>query len=191
VRVGWKLGWGQREAIGGERAIGYLTSATRLDPGASYAAGDARRLNADVEVAVQLREDVAADADATTAGRAVGTYAAAIELVDLHGTDEPEAIVAANVWHRAFALGSPHKWMPSTGVEATLLVNGRPRARARSAADIGERVHSVVRLLGAIGERLEAGDWIITGSVVQVPVRSGDDVVAGLGPLGRARVLIG
>ena len=37
-RVGWKLGVGERERIGGELAVGHLTSATRLDPGATYVA---------------------------------------------------------------------------------------------------------------------------------------------------------
>ena len=38
-RVGWKLGMGHGERIGDEVAIGHLTSATLLDPGATYAAG--------------------------------------------------------------------------------------------------------------------------------------------------------
>jgi hypothetical protein len=36
TRVGWKLGMGDRERIGDEIAIGYLTSATVLDVGATY-----------------------------------------------------------------------------------------------------------------------------------------------------------
>jgi 2-keto-4-pentenoate hydratase len=41
-----------------------------------------------------------------------------------------------------------------------------------------------------MGERLRAGDRVITGSVVQVPVRPGDEVTADLGPLGAPRLAI-
>ena len=42
----------------------------------------------------------------------------------------------------------------------------------------------VAVLLAAAGEQLRAGDLLISGSVVQVPVAAGDEVVADLGPLG-------
>ena len=51
ARVGWKLGIGDRERIGGELAVGYLTSATCLDPGAAYHGGG--DLHADAEVAFE------------------------------------------------------------------------------------------------------------------------------------------
>jgi 2-keto-4-pentenoate hydratase len=41
-----------------------------------------------------------------------------------------------------------------------------------------------------MGERFRRGDRVITGSVVQVPVDEGDDVVADFGVLGRAQVAI-
>jgi hypothetical protein len=41
------------------------------------------------------------------------------------------------------------------------------------------------RLLAGVGERLRRGDWIITGSVVQVAVRPGEEVIADFGELGR------
>ena len=39
-------------------------------------------------------------------------------------------------------------------------------------------------------ERLRAGDHLITGSVVQVPINHGDEVIASLGPLGRVALTI-
>jgi 2-keto-4-pentenoate hydratase len=51
-------------------------------------------------------------------------------------------------------------------------------------------VLAVARLLEALGERLEPGDRIITGSIVQVPVGAGQDVVADLGGLGGARLKV-
>jgi len=52
--VGWKLGMGERESIGGHIAVGYLTSATVLAPGQAYAAPPGAKLHADVEACVRL-----------------------------------------------------------------------------------------------------------------------------------------
>jgi 2-keto-4-pentenoate hydratase len=59
-----------------------------------------------------------------------------------------------------------------------------------SASGFVDGVRTTAWLLGAIGERLRAGDWIITGAIVQVAVASGDAVVADFGRLGQARVAI-
>jgi 2-keto-4-pentenoate hydratase len=39
-----------------------------------------------------------------------------------------------------------------------------------------------------MGERLRAGDHVITGSVVQVPIDRGDEVIADIGPLGQVKL---
>ena len=54
TRVGWKLGVGDAERDRDELAIGHLTSATVLEPGATYRAGGAGDLRADAEVAFEL-----------------------------------------------------------------------------------------------------------------------------------------
>jgi 2-keto-4-pentenoate hydratase len=70
------------------------------------------------------------------------------------------------------------------------VVNGETRASAPIARDFADLVRTVGRLLDSAGERLQAGDCLITGSVVQVPVEPGDDVLADLGPLGRAAATV-
>ena len=189
-RVGWKLGIGDRERIGRELALGHLTSATRLEPGGTYRAGSAVDLRADAEVALHLGRDVEPGVDLSAARDAVTGFGAALELVDLGGpADDPEAVVAANVFHRAFVLGPSHPELP-VGLEAALIVNGELRASASAPEDFSDSVYAVARALGALGERLQAGDRIITGSVVQVGVEPGDEVVADLGGLGRLQRLI-
>lgn len=186
-RVGWKLGMGDRERIGGP-VIGHLTSASVLDDGSSYESTDGA-LHADAEVVVRMGRDLGADADEDEARAAIAGYGAALELVDLAEPPvEPEAIVAANVWHRAVVLAGGGATL--AGVEGRLLVDGEVRARAAAPADVADRVLVVARLLGALGERLQAGDRIITGSVVQVPVARGVEVVADLGALGSARAQV-
>jgi hypothetical protein len=137
TRVGCKLGVGDAERIGDELAIGHLTSATLLAPGAAYTAG-----------------------------------------------------VAANIFHRAVAFGPLRPPPLSSGLHGRLLVNGRQAASAPVAGDVAARVAAAARVLAAVGERLQPGDRLITGSVVQIPVRPGDRVTADLGPLGRVGLTI-
>ena len=96
ARVGWKLGVGDGERIGDEAvAVGHLTTATVLEPDATYSAAGTSDLRADVEVAFEVGPDL------TITGVGV-----ALELVDLAGPPGgPEAVVAANIFHRAVAFG--------------------------------------------------------------------------------------
>jgi 2-keto-4-pentenoate hydratase len=187
--IGWKLGVGERERVGDGPVIGYLTTATELAPGAAYRAGGAQ-LHADAEIALELARDVLPGATAAAVRGAIGGFGTALELVDLGGEERGAAVVAANVFHRAFALGPLDRSLPAD-VEGRLIVAGRPRAAAPAEADIPALVSAVANLLGAVGEQLRAGDRLITGSVVQVPVAVGEEVTADLGPLGRVRLTIG
>jgi 2-keto-4-pentenoate hydratase len=192
-RVGWKLGVGERERIGSGPVIGHLTSATQLEPGAVYLAGSGRvvALHADAEVALELGLDVEPDADPDDVLAAIAGCGAALELVDLGGPpDDPQRIVAANVFHRAYAFGSLDQRWPAEGIEGRLIVNGEIRASAAATDDLAERVRVVAVLLAAMGERLQAGDRIIMGSIVQVPVDPGDSVTADVGALGRVYLTI-
>jgi 2-keto-4-pentenoate hydratase len=182
--VGWKLGVGRRERIAGHLAVGHLTSATVLPPGGRYrgsaADGD---LHADAEVFVELGRDVAPGADAAALAAATA-YGAALEIVDLAPLpDEPAGVVAANVFHRAVAFGPPASALLSA-LTGALVVNGVRRASAPVADDLGRRIAAAASLLGAAGERLRAGDRVITGSIVQVAIARGDRVVADVGALG-------
>jgi 2-keto-4-pentenoate hydratase len=172
-RVGWKLGVGERERIGPGPVIGYLTSATQLEPGATFAAEGVGALHADAEVALEIGPD------------GISGFGAALELCDLASPpDNPHEVVAANVFHRAFALGPLDRPPPGAGAQGRLVVNGDVRASAPLARDFDALVTTVGDLLGELGERLQPGDRLITGSVVQVPLEGGDRVVADLGPLG-------
>jgi 2-keto-4-pentenoate hydratase len=173
-RVGWKLGMGERERIGGGPVIGHLTSATQLEPGAVFDPAGVRSLHADAEVAIVVGAD------------GIAGYGAALELVDLGSPpDNPHDVVAANVFHRGFALGPVDRPAPPRGASGALVVNGELRDAAPIERDFDGLVVAVGELLAELGEELEPGDRLITGSVVQVPVSPGDEVVADLGPLGR------
>jgi 2-keto-4-pentenoate hydratase len=190
-RVGWKLGMGDGERIGDEVAIGHLTSASLLDPGATYHAGSDIDLRADAEVALQLGRAVAPDADPVAAREAIAGFGVALEVVDLGRLpDDPVSVVATNVFHRAVAFGPFRPVLSADGVGGRLVVNGRVVASAAAANDLADRVCAAARLLGAMGERLQPGDRIITGSVVQVPIKIGDQVLAEMRTLGKVQLSI-
>jgi 2-keto-4-pentenoate hydratase len=142
-------------------------------------------------VGLEIGVEVEPDADRHTARAAIAGYGAALELVDLGAPpDNPEEVVAANVFHRAFSLGLLDRAWPSNGVEGRLIVNGELRAAAAAPCDYVELVLAVARLLGAVGQRLQVGDRMIMGSIVQVPIAAGDDVIADLGALGQVGLAI-
>jgi 2-keto-4-pentenoate hydratase len=121
---------------------------------------------------------------------AVTGFAAALELVDLARIDdELDSIVATNLFHRAYVLSPSLPHLPEA-LEAAVRVNGELRGSAPASRPAEEAVARAAELLGAAGERLEPGDRIITGAVVQVPVRAGDAVEVALGELGRLGVTI-
>jgi 2-keto-4-pentenoate hydratase len=175
--VGWKYGSGDGERIGDEIAVGHLTTKSVLEDGATYRLGGAD-LHADVELAVELGPDGASVA-----------YAVALEICDLACDGSPEEVVAANDYHRAVVFAPFVDARPSSP-EAALVINGTKRASGQIAADAEERVAAVARVLRAAGEELRPGDRVITGLVVNTPVRPGDDVVAEMGELGSVRLAI-
>ena len=98
--------------------------------------------------------------------------------------------MARNVFHRAFVLG-PLDRGGTEGVRGRMVVDGRLAAEAPARADHAELVLAAARILVTVGERLQAGDRLITGSVVQVPLAPGNEAVAQLGPLGAVGVRVG
>src|SRR3954454_17035140 len=150
-RVGWKLGMGERESIGPGPVIGHLTSATQVEPGGVYHAQGIPALHADAEVALVLGRDVWPDADWESAREAIAGFGVALELVDLGSPpDDPQSIVAANVFHRAYRLGPFDRSLPEVGrINGRLIVNGRVRGEAAASPNFAELVRSVAVLLGA------------------------------------------
>jgi hypothetical protein len=166
------------ELTGDEPTIGYLTSASQLEPGGVYTATGAVALHADTEVVVELGH-----------GGTIAGLRAGLELVDLAPPPGGvEGIVAANVLHRAFALGP---LVPVTGpAEARSVVNGHALRLGRTADDHAETVRTVSSQLSALGERLRPGDLIFSGSVTQVALEPGDEVAAEIDGLGRVSLRI-
>jgi 2-keto-4-pentenoate hydratase len=196
TRIGWKIGLNIPEAqkpLGIEEpVIGYLTSATVVEPGGEYSAAGASSLRAEPEVALEMGRDVEAGADEDTAREAIAGLAVALELVDVTrpADDGIEAILATNVFHRAVVLGASRPALPGEAA-GVIEVNGEQRGAADVPSDFADVVLLTARLLGEAGERLERGDRIIAGSLTpQVPLAVGDEVGVEIEGLGRVETRI-
>jgi 2-keto-4-pentenoate hydratase len=193
-RLGWKIGLNvpelQQKLGLSHSVIGFLTSASRLEDGASHSAGGMVKPLVEPEVAVTLRREVQPGAAPDEALAAIESLGPAIELVDIPSPpDDVEETLAGNVFHRAVVLG-PHRQDAAVGgVVAGVRVNGEERESAPADVDLAATIALVADLLGAVGERLQSGDTIICGSLTPpVPVGPGDEVEVELGSLGQARL---
>ena len=190
-RVGWKIGLNPpavREQLGlREPVIGFLTSASLAADGDSLALGGFGRPMVEPEVSVELRRDVGPGAEVDEALAAIESLGPALELVDLPAPPEDvEEALAGNVFHGAVAFGPTRQDAAVSGAEAVIALNGEETGRAAAAdVDLAETIRLVADLLGACGERLSAGDRIITGALTRpVEVAPGDRVELDLGTLG-------
>ena len=174
--VGWKVGrdFPEVEAVIGDAPVlGHLTTATRLQPGETYAGARTERLRAETELALRLGPD-----------GEVAAVATALEIVDVtRPPSDLQGIVAGNAFHRAFALGRAGAAMP-VRAEARTVVDGEVRAVAPVDVDVAGTVRSVADLLAAVGEKLEPGDVILSGASTHVPVAHGERAVAEIEGLG-------
>jgi hypothetical protein len=108
-------------------------------------------------------------------------YGVALEIVDLASLPgEPESVIAANVFHRAVCFGPSWPAEP-TQDPVSVRVGGSERDRGGWPGDLRERIRQAAEILAAAGEGFSAGDLIITGSIVQVPIAAGNHVTAAVG----------
>jgi 2-keto-4-pentenoate hydratase len=180
-RLGWKVGFGAPAAmqrLGTDRPlVGFLTDRGLIEDGASVALDGWTAPMIEAEIAVVVGEGLAP----------------AIELADLHPPpDDPERIMAGNIFHRRVLLGPVS---PPADVAARLLRDDVQIASTRTPSALTGELDDVVRitaeLLEAHGERLLPGDVLITGSIFPPqPVTQGERYEAQLPPLGSLSVML-
>jgi 2-keto-4-pentenoate hydratase len=199
--LGWKVGFGSaaaRDRLGTDRPlVGYLLAGNLLPDGAEVSLDGWAAPALEPEIAVHLARDVPPGASADAVRGAVGGLSAAIELVDVHPpSTDVRQILAGNVFHRHVLLGPVHEgWIPPADLSGAALVDGAEVAATGDVTALTGDTLDVVRLtaelLDLCGERLRAGDVVITGSVVPpVSLVPGHTVTADLGPLGRLSVTL-
>ena len=177
--------------------VGFLTRDRLIEPGASVSVQGWVAPMLEAEVAVHLGRDVDAGAPQEKVVAAITGLSAAIELADV---DPPprdvEQILAGNIFHRYVVLGPVDRDRSDLeGVTGLVTRNGIEVDRADDPEALTGRLLDVVAALAdrlaAGGERLQAGDVVIAGSVVTpVPIAPGDLMTVSLGGLGELSLRI-
>lgn len=194
-QIGWKLAFGAPAAAAAleidRPLVGVLMEGGVLEDGASVAVWSWMSPVLEVEIAAHLRRDVAPGAAWDDVRAAIGGLAAAIELVDIDGPrDDIPAMLAVNIFHRHVMLGAVRDGRSTAeGIGARVLRDGVEIAATDDPSALTGELVEVVRLtaeqLGACGERVSAGDVVITGSVVPPqPIAAGQRIEAHVKPLG-------
>jgi 2-keto-4-pentenoate hydratase len=176
--IGWKVGFGapamlERLKIDGP-LIGFLTQNAHVASGGSVSFAGWGKPVIEPEIAVFIGRDVPAGASRETAQAAIAGIAPAIEVVDVNEPPEdPARILAHNIYQRYVVLGAPgpaRQGSSAEGLTCRVIRRGVETASTTDPqANTGqwvEIVMHVANLLAAFGERLRAGEFIITGSVV-------------------------
>ena len=196
--LGWKLGMGVPAAMAklGTDAplVGYLLAPARVEDGGTVSLDGWGTAKLEPEIAVHMGADLAAGASRADAEAAIAGLGPAIELVDLDpSADDPEAILAADIFQRHVLLGPVTEGATAAGTSARALKNGDEAAATADATeatgDPVDLVLHVANVVGAAGEGLRAGEVVICGSVVPaLDVAPGDTVEVQLDPLGSLTV---
>jgi 2-oxo-hept-3-ene-1,7-dioate hydratase len=199
-RLGWKIGLNvpALQARFGLDAplVGWLEGRRVLASGAEYPVREGQRIHVESELALRFRQPVPPDASPEAARRAIGEIAPALELVDYAlPRADLEAIVSHSMFHEATVLGpgaAPETPLPAG--RPLLLVGGQVRATPQEGwvpRDLAQAAALAARRLAEIGEALQAGDVLLSGSyTTPFPLAPGDTATADFGALGVVSVTL-
>ena len=188
-RVGWKVGLTakaiQEQFSVHEPVFGCLLEEGCKPSGQLFRAAELIKPGFENEVLIELGRDLAPGADLKTVAAAVASLAPALEIIETRGdfTKQLAVALADNAQQKAFVAGTPVK-PDAIGdlatVTARVRINGQEVASGTGAAVLGHPYNSVAWLatkLAEFGERLRAGDVIMSGSFTrQFPLAAGDTV---------------
>ena len=200
--LGWKLGFGTPAAMKQLNTtapqVGYLMQGALLAAGAQVNVTGWTQVVAEPEIAVQMATDLPAGASAAEARAAIAALMPAIELVDLDRAptaENLETVLAGAIFQRHVVLGDGRR---PGGKTADLSSHVFRRGKlATEAADpealTGKVPNLLVHLantLNAFGEGLKAGDIVICGSTVPMPLIEPDETEFSyeLRPIGAASI---
>jgi len=196
--LGWKLGMGVPAAMAklgtDEPLVGYLLASAQVRSGETVPLDGWSTPKLEPEIAVHVGADLAPGASREEAEAAITGLGVAIELVDLDpDADDPEVILAADIFQRHVLLGPVVEGASAAGVSARALKNGDEAAATGDATeatgDPVDLLRHVATVVGEAGEGLRAGEVVICGSVVPaLDVAAGDTVEVQLDPLGSLQV---
>jgi len=199
-RVGWKIGF---NAVADQARmkltcpiVGFLTSESVLESESIYTGKHTSKLMVEAEVAILIGEDITTHPTKEQAAAAIKGFAPAIEIVDFARVPhDMRSILEDNIFHEAVIIGELSTQLHelnAADISASVQVNSetiQTGDASRYPKDMSEVVVCVASTLAKQGEFLQAGDWIIAGSITRpVEVTKDDQVDVLLAPLGSLQV---
>jgi 2-keto-4-pentenoate hydratase len=200
--LGWKVGMGAPVSMQkldlAAPLVGYLMQKALLPSGASASLAGWKRPVAEPEICVRMGKDLGRNATPEATLAAIKEILPAIELADLEpvpATDNLDLVLARDIFQRHVILGDKTRAGGSVaGLTSRLIRRGveanktnDPEALTGKLLDI---VAHVANTLAALGEKLKAGDIIITGSITPPLMIEADetDLTHAIDPIGQASV---
>ena len=200
--LGWKVGLGAPATM--ERLklsapiAGFLMQRGLLLSGSTASLAGYIKPVAEPEICVRMARDLPSGASADEAAAAVKEIFPAIELADLDpapAIDNLDAVLEGDIFQRHVVLcGNTRASASTSGLTSRVFRNGKeanvttdPEALTGKLPDI---VAHVASTLAAFGEKLAAGDVIITGSITPPLVIEPDEteLVHVLEPIGEVSI---
>jgi 2-keto-4-pentenoate hydratase len=172
--IGWKVGFGTAAAMTNLKTsgplVGYLLDSGLLAPDSTWDVGGASTPAVEPEVALHLGADLAPGGDVAAA---VAGVSPAFELVDLDTPmDDVEGMLAGDIFARHVVLAGRSPAVPGgLGVRPAVVHGAGPEPVSvadpqDTVGDFAGLLAHVAAYLDAFGERLEAGQFVITGSMI-------------------------
>jgi len=200
--LGWKVGLGAPATM--ERLklsapiVGFLMQRALLLSGSTVSLSGYTKPVAEPEICVRMARDLPSGASAAEAAAAVKDIFPAIELADLDPVptiDNLDAVLEGDIFQRHVVLcGNTRASAATSGLTSRVFRRGKeanvtadPEALTGKLPDI---VAHVASTLAAFGEKLAAGDVIITGSITPPLMIEPDEteLVHALEPIGEVSI---
>jgi 2-keto-4-pentenoate hydratase len=175
--LGWKVGLGApatMQKLGlAAPVVGFLMQRALLLSGSMVSLAGYTKPVAEPEICVRMARDLAAGALPEAALAAVKEIFPAIELADLDPvptTDNLDAVLAGDIFQRHVILcGNTRPGGSVAGLTSRVIRRGVEASRSSDpealTGKLTDIVAHVANTLAAFGEKLAAGDVIITGSI--------------------------
>ena len=200
--VGWKVGLGapaSMQKVGITAPIvGFLMQRALLLSGSTVSLEGYVKPVAEAEICVRMMSDLRGGATPDAALAAVKEIFPAIEIADLDPAPTPDnldVVLEGDIYQRHVILCGNTRFGGSTaGLTSRIIRKGAPFASTTDpetlTGKLPEIVAHVANTLAAFGEKLSAGDVIITGSITPPIMLEPDDteLTHALDPIGEVSV---
>lgn len=193
-RVGWKVALNappvQKQLGLDGWVVAALPAECVLDEPVFEAAPE-RKIHIEVEIAIRLGTSLPSRVTPEEAAESIEGYAPAIELVDyaLPTNEGLTGISAHSFFHAGSWVGVAHGGFHPIGPEYPIVYkDGEPVAGAVPELAVNDPALialGTAALLERYDERLDGGDWIFCGSLINpVEATAGDEFAVDFGPMG-------